>query len=357
MLPLTGVLCPTCRAPLDVAAAEIACVACGQRYPNVAGMPVLLREPDAHVALWRGQLGLLLERGEQTLQALQATANGEGLLEPTRARLLALADAVKDQVADVAALLGPALGGAAAPGKALPRGVVEHIGYLYRDWGWPSAGYRENDAALGELAALLGERRLGRVLVLGAGACGLAYELHRRHGGSETVALDIDPYLLVPAQAVLRGERVRLTEAALGVLEATEVARAWPLEAGAGALEPSAFRCLFADGLHPPFADASFDSVLTPWFIDQVPRDLPELLSEVARVLRPGGLWLNHGPLIFPEQVPFERRYARAELFELATRHGLQPVAHRLASLPYLVSPLTRRGKHEGVLSFLAHKG
>jgi ubiquinone/menaquinone biosynthesis C-methylase UbiE len=356
MLPLTGVLCPGCRAPLDVAEAEIACAACGQRYPRVAGMPVLLREPDAHVALWRGQLGLLLERGEQTLQALQATADGEGSSASTRARLLALGDAVKSQVADVAALLGPALGGAAAPGKALPRGVVEHIGYLYRDWGWPSAGYRENDAALAELGALLGERRLGRTLVLGAGACGLAYELHRRHGASETVALDIDPYLLVPAQAVLRGEKVQLTEAALGVLEATDVARAWQLEA-ATLLEPGAIRCVFADGLNPPFADASFDSVLTPWFIDQVPRDLPELLSEVARVLRPGGLWLNHGPLIYPEQVPFERRYARAELFELAERQGLRPGAHRLASLPYLVSPLTRRGKHEGVLSFLAHKG
>jgi SAM-dependent methyltransferase len=319
-------------------------------------MPVLLPEADAHVALWRGQLGLLLERGEQTLQALQSTARGAGLSEPTRARLLALGRAVKDQVDDVAALMGPALGGAAAPGKALPRGVVEHIAYLYRDWGWPGAGYRENDAALAELAALLGERRLGRTLVLGAGACGLAYELHRRHGASETVAVDIDPYLLVPAQAVVQGQRVRLTEAALGVLETSEVARAWQLEARAGALEPGAFRCLFADGLQPPFADASFDSVLTPWFIDQVPRDLRALVGVIAQLLRPGGLWLNHGPLIYPEQVPFERRYARAELFELAQGCGLEPGPHRVASLPYLVSPLTRRGKHEAVLSFLAHQ-
>jgi hypothetical protein len=42
-------------------------------------------------------------------------------------------------------VLEPALGGAApVAGSALPRGVVEYIGYLYRDWGWPSAGYVEN---------------------------------------------------------------------------------------------------------------------------------------------------------------------------------------------------------------------
>jgi uncharacterized protein YbaR (Trm112 family) len=60
MLPLADVLCPMCRAALDVATLDMTCSACGQRYPRVAGLPVLLPQPDAHVALWRGQLGLLL---------------------------------------------------------------------------------------------------------------------------------------------------------------------------------------------------------------------------------------------------------------------------------------------------------
>lgn len=323
-------------------------------YPSLGSIAVLLPQPEAHVALWRGQLGLLLERGDKTLHALEESARASGLLPGTAKRLSALGRAVCDQVADVAALLGPALGGAAPPSGGLPRGVVEHIGYLYRDWGWPHVGYSENEAALSHIAALLQTRELGRTLVLGAGACGLAYELHLRHGATHTVVVDIDPYLLVPAERVVRGESVRLTEASLKVLEAGDVARAWTLSAPSGALGPEVFSFALADGLHPPFADGSFDSVVTPWFIDQVPRDLPALLNEIRRLLRPGGWWLNQGPLIYPEQVPFERRYSADELLELLPSAGFASLGSSRASLPYLVSPLTGHGKVEAVLTSLA---
>jgi SAM-dependent methyltransferase len=262
---------------------------------------------------------------------------------------------VRDQVDDVAVILGPALGGAAtASGSGLPRGVVEYIGYSYRDWGWAAAGYRENEAALAELGKLLGGRALGRCLVLGAGACGLAYELHLRHGATETVAVDIDPYLLVIAERIVRGDSVRLTEASLKVMEAGDVSRAWTLKAPSGPLGYDAFKCVFADGVAPPFVHESFDTVVTPWFIDQVPRDLPTFFGSLRRLLRPGGRWLNQGPLIYPEQTPFEKRYARGELFELAAGAGFAVGEWSRSSQPYLVSPLSGGGRVESVLSFVA---
>jgi len=357
MLPIADVVCPACRRPLDVGRESIECLGCGERYPRVGGIAVLLPEAALHVELWRGQLGLLLERGAKTLEGLREAAAGAGLSAATRQRLEALGSAVSDQVADVAAVLGPALGGAAAPGGGLPRGVVEYIGYLYRDWGWPSGGYRENDAALATLAELLDKRKIGRTLVLGAGACGLGYELHRLYGASQTVVVDIDPYLLVIAERVIRGGSVRLTEASLKVMDPGDVSRAWMLTAHAGPLEPREFQFLFADGLRPPFAPGSFDSVITPWFIDQVPRDLHAFMAEVWTALKPGGMWLNQGPLIYPEQIPFERRYSGVELFELLSEHGFSLVGSRSSSQPYLVSPLSGHGKVEAVLSFLAERG
>jgi LSD1 subclass zinc finger protein len=356
MFPIADVVCPGCRRPLDLRAEIVECSACGQRYPRVGGMAVLLPSAAEHVELWRGQLGLLLERGQQTLEGLTEAGAAAGLSAATGARLRGLGQAVREQVADVAAILGPALGGAGAPSGGLPRGVVEYIGYLYRDWGWPSAGYRENDVVLATLEKLLIGRKLGRTLVLGAGACGLAYELHLRFGGVQTLAVDIDPYLLVIAERVVRGASVRLTEASVKVMDGAELSRTWSLSAPSGALGPDAFQCLFADGTRPPFADASFDSVVTPWFIDQVPRDLPAFITELSRLLRPGGTWLNHGPLIYPETIPFERRYAQAELFELLAERGFALLGSSRASERYLVSPLSGAGKVEAVLSFLAER-
>jgi hypothetical protein len=332
----------------------IACAGCGRDYPRVGGIPVLLPNPEQHVALWRAQLGLLLERGEQTWAALTEAAAQAGVLETTRARLRTLAAAAKHQVDDFARVLSPALGEAAAAGGGLPRGVVEYAGYLYRDWGWPAVGYRENDQPLAELGRLLGTQELGRMLVLGAGACGLAYELHLRHGATETVAVDIDPYLLVVASRVVRGEQVRLTEASLKVIDDAEVSRQWSLVASSGPLDAGVFSFVFADGVAPPFEQESFDTVVTPWFIDQVPRDLPSFFGTLRRLLRPGGRWLNQGPLVYPEQTPFARRYARRELFDVASAAGFTLGEWSRVSQPYLVSPVSGNGKLESVLSFVA---
>ena len=83
-------------------------------------------------------------------------------------------------------------------------------------------------------------------------------------------------------------------------------------------------------------------------------RDLPAFLGGLRQLLRPGGRWLNQGPLVYPEQTPFERRYAREELFDLASAAGLLVGGWTRRSHRYLVSPLTGNGKIESVLSFVA---
>jgi SAM-dependent methyltransferase len=194
---------------------------------------------------------------------------------------------------------------------------------------------------------------LGRVLVVGAGGCRLAYDLHRE-SASETTVVDIDPYLFVPAEAVVRGRQVRLTEASLNVFEASRASAAWTLRAPAGPLDEAHFHFFLANGVAPPFADATFDTVVTPWFIDRVPSDVPAFLGVVRRLLRPGGRWLNQGPLLYPPETPLPRRYSRDELVELAAQAGFEVGSVDVASRRYLVSPLTGSGKIERVLTFSA---
>ena len=227
------------------------------------------------------------------------------------------------------------------------------------DWGWTGPDARENETGTSGLALealrAVAPGPLGRVLVVGAGACRLAYDLHRRCGATETAVVDIDPYLFVPAEAVVRGRPVRLTEASLNVLDPRP--RLGRLDAARrpdGPLDPARFHFFLANGLAPPFADATFDTVVTPWFIDRVPTDLPAFLATLRRLLRPGGRWLNHGPLLYAPDTPLPRRYGRDELVELASAAGLPIGPLVAASRPYLVSPLTGAGKIERVLTFSA---
>jgi SAM-dependent methyltransferase len=352
------IVCARCAGGLDFAGPEISCARCGQEYPRVGRIAVLLPRPDEHVSIWRQQLARLIAQGEQTLAGLDAEASSSGMLRDGQTRLRTLAKAVNDQVREIADVVGPALGGPLPPTESagLPRGVVEHIHFLYRDWGWDDGASPENQRSLEAVRELVGDESLGRTLVVGAGGCRLAYDLHRLCGASDTVVVDIDPYLFLVAETVVRGGSVRLTESSPTVQHVGRIAKPWTLRAPAGPLDDADFHFLLANGLAPPFVPGTFDTIVTPWFIDQVPPDLPAFLAAANRMLRPGGRWINHGPLLYPPDAPLSRRFGCEEVFELAARAGFALGRTSEASHPHFVSPLNGRGKVEWVLTFVAAK-
>ena len=318
---------------------------------------MLLSDPDAQVARWRQQLGLVLAQASETIIALAGQVAGSEVGNATRTRIQSLARAIAEQADDIAVVLGPVLGGHLPPseGEELPRGATDYISYLFRDWAWAAGSDEENSRSLAAVRQVSGDRDLGRMLVLGAGACRLAYDLHLQAGASGTACVDIDPFLLVAAEAVIRGRPVALTETSVNAPEVDPVSRRWALAAPSGPLGPEAFHFFLADGTEPPFADGSFDTIVTPWFVDQVPTDLVALLRRLHALLAPGGRWINHGPLIYrPDALPITRWYTRQELFELAGQIGFRMGAWQNASQPCLLSPLTGRGLIENVLTFEA---
>ena len=116
----------------------------------------------------------------------------------------------------------------------------------------------------GPIRAVAGVSAFGRLIVLGAGGCRRAYDLHGACDVRETVVVDIDPYLLVVAEAILRGQTVALTESSLNVCDADHVSARRALHAPRGRLGAERFHFLFANGLDPPFADRTSDTVVTP---------------------------------------------------------------------------------------------
>jgi hypothetical protein len=303
------------------------------------------------------QLGLVIQQAGETTRALWNQATEAGLDGATRRRLQALVGAVTDQIADLTLVLGPALGGALPPrdGVGLPRGATDYLTCIFRDWAWSDGHDEENDRSLATVRRVIHGRELGRTLVLGAGACRLAYDLHVHCGGTETAVVDIDPYLLVIAEAVVRGATLSLTESSVNAPEINPVSRRWTLTAPSGALGDQVFHFFLANGTQPPFADGTFDTIVTPWFIDQVPTDLEGVIGRFRGLLAPGGQWINHGPLIYrPDALPLARWYARQEIFDLAGALGFRVGVWESASQPHFVSPLTGRGLLENVLTFEA---
>ena len=346
---------------MNARADEIRCASCQEVYPQVGGIPVLMQRPKEWLALWRLQLDLLENEGKQKLAAEEAGLATPGTLPLTASRVRAMVEGAREEANDVIRLLGPLLPrdtSAATTGMAMRavESAVRRVPHLCRDWGWSEGRHGEND----EIFSLVGNvisGPLGRVLVLGAGACRLAYDLHRQCAPSETVALDVDPLLLVGAREVIRGCTVRLTESNVSVHETSNIAPTWMLRAPFGPLEEDTFHFLLADGLAPPFAPETFDTVVTPWFIDIVPQDLRSLLGVLRKLLKPAGRWVDVGPLLYPRERPLGRRFTREEIFELAARAGFRVGKWKTESGIHFASPTNGRGHYEWTLAFEGIKG
>jgi ubiquinone/menaquinone biosynthesis C-methylase UbiE len=95
--------------------------------------------------------------------------------------------------------------------------------------------------------------------------------------------------------------------------------------------------------LHLPFPDATFDRVICSEVLEHIPGDL-EAMSELARVLRPGGTMAITVPRFLPELVNWAlsdeyhnvpgghiRIYRRSVLEERLTSVGLRVLGHHYA--------------------------
>ncbi|MFO1408433.1 MAG: class I SAM-dependent methyltransferase [Steroidobacteraceae bacterium] len=352
--PLLG--CPECGGRL-VPGEAVGCTGCGSTWPTLDGIPWLVSPAADTLGAWRSQL-----RAHVSALATQSTLYRAALdaaaTDGARRRLGLLAEACADHARRLAELLAP-LGvteSAAAPeayravAAALPPGqsLTSYYANLHRDWCWGDA---ENAAALDSIDRALGPGPVGRMLVPGCGAGRLAYDLHGLRRPALTVAADLNPLMLAAAARIWRGEHVRLHEFPIAPRDAESQALLRTLEAPAPAA-PGLWP-VFADVTAPPFAAASFDTVVTHWLVDVIDDDFATFAARVNHWLAPGGRWVNSGSFFFQNHAP-AACHAADELPGLLAAAGFDEVEVREEQVPYLASPASRHARLERVVTFSA---
>jgi hypothetical protein len=335
------------------------------RYPILGGVPCLMPDPALWRARWMGRFREYLSVTQRRIAELRLEADGATLRPLTRSRVERVADAIESQRVAVSerfvrlgepgedAKLSAALS-ALSSGEP-PETLLKCYEHLFRDWCW---GQAENDQALSIVASALAQRdtgaagSLGRLAVYGAGAGRLAVDVHQSFATSRTFALDVNPLPLLIVQELLRGGDVLLPEFPVGPHSLAGFVQTQRLR-GPGELRPG-FELVIADAFSPPFASGSIDTLLTPWFIDAVEPELPNTLAALSRALRPGGYWVNFGPLRFDGRIA--SCYMLEEVLELAEQAGFERPVPIEANVSYFDAPHSGSRRIETVFAFAARK-
>lgn len=348
--------CPRCDAPQG-GAGPLVCPRCGASHPVIDGVPCLMHDAAAACGRFAARFADAASECAAQLVALDRELVGAPMAT-TRARLAAFAEGVRTSAATLATL-GERIPKARDPDVVVPSvaghaSLFDHYEYAFRDWGWGAEGDAQNGRALARVIEAAGDLgRAPRVLVLGAGAGRLAYDLHVELGAQATVALDIQPLLVLLARRMSLGDEVELAEFTTNYLAVPQAVVSRALRAPAPA--PPGLVFAFADATRPPVPSGTFDLVVTSWFLDELHADVRDVLPAIGDALVDGGRWVFHGPLLHPRGKPLARCVVADELVELAMAAGLEPVARRRDVMPYLRGP-EGNGRSEPVLTLAARK-
>ncbi len=353
--------CPRCDAkPLVIADKIYICKSCKNNFPLIEGIPFVFPEPTFVLAQWRERLNHLCVQLESDAKTVQQRLKQKKLLPPTRQRLQHIAESYLDQAQRLSDLLSPlgiddmqtTLETYMALQTRLPQGqgLTTYYANIHRDWCW---GGEENKISAEKVLAALGDEVGGKVLVMGAGACRLAYDVHRQAQPELTVALDINPLLLIAAKRIMHGEELQLYEFPIAPKSIEE--QAVLRELSAPVSMDDNFHFILADALHPPFSPASFDVVITPWLLDILPEDLRSFAPRVNRLLTQGGKWVNFGSLSFAHD-NLALCYSLEEVELITAEAGFNDFCSEEGKMPYMQSPASRHGRVERVITFHARK-
>jgi ubiquinone/menaquinone biosynthesis C-methylase UbiE len=329
------------------------------KFPIVAGIPVLF--PDARLALseikLRAQalLGFYESNVETLKQELKmggVTALTQDRLEKTRQIQIHHLEFLRDLLTPLKLSVRPTtpppdFGYRLPPSQAL-QGYFPN---LVRDW---SSAHGENEKHFELVREAAISAPLGKVLVVGSGAGRLAYDVHQHLAPSETICADLNIILTLASNRITDGETLKVVEftvAPKNIESAPGVVR----DCRAPSKVRAGFSYVMADAYYLPFESGSIDTVITPWLVDILPHRLEFIVSEINRVLKPDGRWINSGSFNF-RFANWRDCLSIEEGLESIKSNGFIQELVRQDRVPYLQSDLDAHQRSELVTTFVMKK-
>lgn len=360
--------CPTCFSDALTASSEstaITCTKCATSYPLIdtgdTSIPFLFAQVETAIHGWSARLNGFLQKNNLVLDSLRKALEDKKMSKLTRKRVKLLLKAKEQYAAQINSRLqffsknNCSLDISGNVQLAQNQGVDSYLNNIFRDWCWENG---ENQQLLQAVADVLPTSfKAGDVLTMGAGASRLSFDFHHHCSADYSVLLDINPLLLATARNIIDGKTVSLYEfpVAPSSLENYAILQECKLPDTCNQSQYDQFDCILGDVSNVPFADNSFDTILTPWLIDIIPMDLREFIPHVNRLLKTGGVWINTGSLAFFHKNE-SWNYSESELIDLLKKYGFEVECAQRKEIQYLHSPHSSHGRVENVFSFSVRK-
>lgn len=345
---------------------DVRCASGEHSFPLLGEIPLLMTDPASWRSRWSEGMGLFVNQMTASERQLLVELFEQDLRPRGKNRVTQVAQGLARHREEVVHLM-QRLGVHATFERPPPSEGTEradrqrfspetYLTLIHRDYGWAPEVDEVGVSWARLLRVLPGDFRLGSCVVLGAGTGRLAWQLAAQFGdGAPVLALDINPLPFIVTALLQCGEQVSLTELPAHPRRSSLAALTRPLRCPL----PSApaLQLLFADGVDPPLARGALQTVVTPWFVDQVPPDAASIPPLVFDLLVDGGSFICTGPFLYDAGLTKPSlRYCADEFIEMVESAGFEITMASYETEPYAASPLSTQGRTEHVLYMHARK-
>jgi hypothetical protein len=360
-LSLDNVLaCPCCGGSI----VALRCTQCTSEFFALGEIPCLFPSGLQQKALWEHSLAYMAYQANNALAEIEQDSLRYDNLPLTIERLNLMKASITLTQKTLSGLMAAYDLGATYHDIFADHAVENYAVYYHhilRDWGWdqePSRWFatHANAANLARVEAALPPEKPDSLLVLGAGAGRLSADLHELLAPQMTLASDINPLLLACShQLVAKQAPFSLPELYNYPQKGYPLNRNWTLKPLPNPTKPGWF-ALGADVWNMPLKPQSMDMIVTSWLMDVNGGDVKDFIAVIAYLLKPGGTWINTGPLLYSRENSFSRKYSHDEIIEFAKMVGFSFYHESTDDTAHLASPMGVRMAYEQVWNFGARK-
>lgn len=360
--PTELLVCPVCASQIEAQQ----CTNCSSQFFTLGDIPCLFTTGIQQKNLWQHQMAMMETQGNDALQHIDYLLQGYDVSSLTRTRLEQARSAMADSLEAIIALLKNAGLQSQVHSEFQHINVdnpTEYYHHILRDWAWdnePSPHYEThvNDANVKRVLNIWPDHAPQQLLFLGAGAGRISWDLHQHFDPQWTIAADINPFLLSCAQALIKQRTsVALPELYTYPQIGFPYSKTWLMEPPQDArLQHQNWYALGADVWNMPLKRHSTDTIVTSWLLDVTGGDVKDLIDVISYLLKPGGCWINTGPLLYSSQLSFDKKYSAEEIVDFANKAGFELQDHDVEEVAHMASPLNARYHHEQLFSFSMRK-
>ena len=286
-LMLNQLKCPSTGDPLKHKDGEL--FTNSLSYPVFQGIPWLYKNPEYAFLEWGTKIQSFLKEEETYLLYLQKLTNSHKS-KLTRKRLSQLQEAKSKNLKYITKTLAPFLGHTQLALPASTQQIHSYFQLIFRDWVWDSKETKKYTHFCKE--NILDEHKT--ILILGAGAGKLSYDLATAYHDKHFFSIDHNPLLFLTAAKIFKGDEVKLSDYSQFPKTLNQTGQQYKIKTDALTHDNHEFIL----GAFPdlPFGENSLDMIIAPWFFDILDFDFEKSVIHASHYLKDTGRLLAFGP-------------------------------------------------------------